>query len=295
VAADGGSGAPSRRASNSELAGLFAEIAGYLALEGESTYRILAYEKAADLFRRHPLSIADLALNGTLRELPGVGAAIEGKVLEFLSTGDMAFLARLRERYPAGLLEVMRVPGIGPKTARELHDTIGIGSLEELESACRQGRIREVPGMGEKSQAKLMKAIEDWGKARAATGGAATDERPRLLLAEVLPQAASLLEVLRSIPAVTAADTAGSLRRRRSTVRDIDLVAGSEEPGAVMDTFAAAPQLAHVEQRGDTKLVAITHTGLNVDLRIVPPASYGNLLQHFTGSAEHNVALRGYA
>ena len=281
--------------SNGELADVLCTIAGYLSLEGESTYRILAYEKAAEVFRRHPLSIADLAASGHLRDLPGVGAAIEGKVLEFLETGDVAALARLRERYPEGLLEVMRVPGIGPKTARRLHDALGIADLAELEQACLEGRISEVPGMGEKTQAKLMRAIEDRNAARAAAAGPGGGERTRLLLAEVGPQAASLLEVLRGLPSVAAADVAGSLRRRRSTVRDIDLVAASLDATAVMEDFARASQLARIEQRGDTKLAAVTHTGLNVDLRIVPPASYGNLLQYLTGSAGHNVALRGYA
>ena len=282
-----------RRPSNGELADLFVTIADYLALEGESTYRILAYEKAAEVFRRHPLSIADIALEGELRELPGVGAAIEGKVLEYITTGEVATLARLRERYPEGLLEVMRVPGIGPKTARKLYETLEVGDLPDVEKACREGRIRDVPGMGEKTEAKLLRALESWMALRA--GAAGGEGTRRLLLAEVEPQAESLLQALRVIPEVSTADTAGSLRRRRATVRDIDLVAGSLQPDTVMESFALLPQLAHVDQRGETKLTAVTHTGLNVDLRIVPPAAYGNLLQHFTGSAEHNVALRGYA
>ena len=282
-----------RRPSNGELADLFATIAGYLALEGESTYRTLAYEKATEVFRRHPLSIADIALKGELRELPGVGAAIEGKVIEYITTGVVATLARLRERYPEGLLEVMRVPGIGPKTARKLHEALGVGDVDDLEAACREGRIRGVPGMGAKTEAKLVQALE---RRRALRADAAAGEgTPHLLLAEVQPQAELLLQALRLVPEVASADTAGSLRRRRATVRDIDLVAGSLRPDAAMETFSHLPQLAQVDQRGDTKLTAVTHTGLNVDLRVVPPASYGNLLQHFTGSAEHNVALRGYA
>ncbi len=136
-------------------------------------------------------------------------------------------------------------------------------------------------------------ALEKWRADRA--DAAAGEGTPRLLLAEVQPQAESLLQALRLVPEVASADTAGSLRRRRATVRDIDLVAGSPQPDAAMEAFSHLPQLAQVDQRGDTKLTAVTHTGLNVDLRIVPPTSYGNLLQHFTGSAEHNVALRGYA
>ncbi len=295
----GTSGTPHspRRPSNGELADLFTTIAAYLALEGESTYRILAYEKAAELFRRHPHSIADIALKGQLRELPGVGSAIESKVLEFVRTGDIAVLARLRERFPEGLLQVMAVPGIGPKTARRLHEALGIGDLRDLEEAGRAGRIREVPGMGDKTQAKLLQTIESWTalQARGTGGESGTGGSARLLLADVEPQAESLLQALRLHPDVSAADTAGSLRRRRATVRDIDLVAASSRPAAVMDAFSQLPQLARVDQRGETKLTAVSHTGLNIDLRIVPSAAYGNLLQHFTGSAEHNVALRGYA
>ncbi len=276
--------------SNGELADLFATIAGYLALEGESTYRILAYEKAADLFRRHPLSIADLAVKGDLRGLPGVGAAIEAKVLEFLNTGDVGLLAELRGRYPQGVLEVMRLPGVGPRTARRLWDEALIGDLDDLEAACHEGRVCALPGMGEKTQAKLMRALEARTTALDGRSGPI-----RLLLAEVRPQAESLRDALRASSQVICADCAGSIRRRRSTVRDIDLVVGSHHAGPVMDTFGALPQVAHIDQRGETKLVAITHTGLNVDLRVVQPESYGNLLQHLTGSAAHNVALRGYA
>jgi DNA polymerase (family 10) len=280
---------PDRLPANGELAGLFDTIADYLALEGESTYRILAYQKAAALFREHPVSVAEMALRGSLRELPGVGAAIESKVLEYLSTGDMPFLEQLRARYPEGLLTVMRLPGMGPAKTRLVWEAAGVADLRELERACREGRIRQVPGLGEKSEAKLLAATEAW-DARTAGG-----EERRRLHAAVEPHAAGLVEALRGLPFVVAADYAGSLRRLRSTVRDIDLVVASEDSFAVMDAFAALPLIASVDERGETKVMARTHAGLGVDLRIVPPASYGNLLQHFTGSAAHNVALRGYA
>ena len=280
---------PDKLPGNAELAGLFDTIADYLALEGESTYRILAYQKAAALFREHPVSIAEMALRGSLRELPGVGAAIEGKVLEYLSTGDIPFLERLRSRYPEGLLAIMQLPGVGPAKTRLLWEATGVADLRDLERACREGRIRQVPGMGEKSEAKLLAAIEAW-EARTAGG-----EKPRRLHAAVEPHAAGIVEALRALPFVAAADYAGSLRRLRSTVRDIDLTVASEDPSSVMDAFAALPVIAGVDERGDTKVVARTHAGMNVDLRVVPPRSYGNLLQHFTGSAAHNVALRGHA
>lgn len=275
--------------SNGELAEVFQTIADYLSLEGESTYRILAYEKAAAVFAAHPVSIAEMASRGRLRELPGIGQAIEAKVLEYLARGELAFLERLRERYPEGLLTIMRLPGMGPKKTRLVWESTGVGDIRDLEQACRQGRIRGIPGMGEKTEAKLLRAIETWA---ARTAG---EEGLRRLRSMVEPQAERMVAALRALPTVTAADFAGSLRRLRPTVRDIDLVVGSHDPESVMDAFSMLPELARIEERGDTKMVAATHTGLGVDLRVVPPESYGNLLQHFTGSADHNVALRGHA
>jgi DNA polymerase (family 10) len=278
-----------RLPSNRDLAEVFQTIADYLALDGESPYRILAYEKAATHFSDHPVSIAEMASRGELRELPGVGQAIEAKVLEHMMTGEVAFLEELRRRYPEGLLTVMRLPGMGPKKTRLVWEAAGITDLRSLEQACHAGRVREIPGMGDKTEAKILRAIE--AQAVRAAGGAEL----RRLRSTVEPQAVRMVQALRAMPAVTAAEYAGSLRRLRPTVRDIDLVAASADPVAVMDAFVALPESAQVEERGQTKLVTKTHTGLDVDLRIVPPGSYGNLLQHFTGSADHNVALRGYA
>ena len=206
-----------------------------------------------------------------------------------MATGDIAFLARLRDRYPEGLLTVMRLPGMGPKKTHLVWAKAGVADMRDLKKAAREGRLRGIPGMGEKTEANILRAIESW------TAAAAGEDRGRRLRAQVEPQADRFVDALRALPEVVAADLAGSLRRRRATVRDIDLVAASIEPGAVMAAFAALPEMARVEAQGETKLAAATYSGLNVDLRVVPPESYGNLLQHFTGSADHNVALRGYA
>jgi len=275
---------------NAVLAELFQTVADYLALDGQSAYRIIAYERAAALFRDHPVSIAEMASRGDLRGLPGVGQAIEAKVLEYSSTGDLATLADLRSRYPQDLLMLMRLPGVGPKKARVLWETAGIADIESLKQACLAGLVREVPGMGEKTEAKLLRAIAAW-EARATVDAAGT----RRLLAMVEPQAARLVAALTESPAVTSAEYAGSLRRRRATVRDVDLVVASTDPVVVMDGFSALPEIDRVTERGETKLAAASHSGLGVDLRVVPPASYGDLLQHLTGSADHNVALRAHA
>lgn len=264
-------------------------IADYLNLDGQSPYRIIAYEKAAGLFAEHPVSIAEMALSGDLRKLPGVGEAIEKKVLEYVATGDIEFLAKLRERFPEGLLLVMRLPGMGPKKTRFVFENTGVADLRDLEKAAREGRLRDLPGMGAKTEANILRAIEAWAAV------AAGQESGRRLRATVEPQATRFVEALRALAQVVTADYAGSLRRCRSTVRDIDLVVASLEPSAVMAAFATLPELARVEAQGDTKLAAVTYTGLNVDVRVVPPDSYGDLLQHFTGSADHNVALRGHA
>jgi DNA polymerase (family 10) len=280
---------PARLPSNPELADLFQKIADYLALDGQSLYRILAYEKAVALFRAHPVSVSEMALRGDLRALPGVGQAIETKVIEYVTTGRLTLLEEMSERYPEGVLDVMHLPGVGPKTARKLWELAHIAGVDMLKQACAEGRIRGLPGMGEKTEQNFLRAVQSW-EARAAE-----TPRARRLLSEVEPQAVHFVELLRALPATVAADYAGSLRRHRSMVRDIDLVVGSSDPFSVMEAFAALPELHGIEERGETKLAAATHTGLGLDLRVLEPASYGNLLQHFTGSAAHNVALRAYA
>ena len=272
-----------------ELADIFQKLADYISLDGQSPYRIIAYEKAAALFRVHPVSVSEMALRGELRDLPGIGPAMEGKVLEYVTTGRLGLLDEMSERYPEGLLTLMRLPGVGPKTAHRLWQLAHISDVHMLEQAAREGRIRGLPGMGAKTEQNFLRAIEAW-KARAVESA-----RPRRLIAEVEPQAARFIDILRALPATAAADYAGSLRRRLSLVRDIDLVVGSSDPCSIMDSVASLPELHSVEERGDTKLSAVTQTGLGLDLRVVEPESYGDLLQHFTGSAAHNVALRAYA
>jgi DNA polymerase (family X) len=268
--------------SNGELAGLLLAMADYLAFEGESVYRVLAYRKAAEQFQEHPTSVAELALRGGLRTLPGVGETIEKKVLEYLTSGRMRALERLRTAYPETLLALIRIPGVGPKTARRLWETLGVADVDDLRRACEQGRVREVAGLGKKTEDNLLRAIAQY-----------ESREDRRLLGVVDTLASSLLTALAALPAVARSSTAGSLRRRRSTVRDIDLVAASRDPSAVMSSFAGFPQLARVDEQGQTKLVGRAHNGMGVDLRIVEPESFGSLLQHATGSAAHNVGLRG--
>lgn len=269
---------------NGDIARLLTRIARFLALRGDGTYRILAYEKAAQIIRDHPTSVAQLALTGELRTLPGVGTTIEAAVREYVDTGGVAFLDRLQGDYPDDILDLLKVPGLGPRKVEALWKTLGIGDLDTLRESCRTGQVAGVEGIGPRTEQKLLAAVE------------ALQARPsRHLLGLAEPQADRLTAALRQMPAVVLADTAGSLRRRRSTVKDIDLVVGATRPEEAMDAFSALPEIASVEQRGSTKLVGVTHTGMAVDLRVVNPSAYGNLLQHATGSAGHNVALRSYA
>lgn len=269
---------------NGDIAAMLARIARLFALREESPYRILAYEKAAEAIAEYPASAAELALRGELRTLPGVGRATEAAVLEYLETGRITLLDTLQGDYPEGIFDLLNVPGLGPRKVRTLWEELRVGDLPALRKACLDGRVASVPGMGKKTQDRLLAALDQ------------VHAHPsRRLLGVVDIQADRLIQALRSLPQVAAADIAGSLRRRRSTVKDIDLVAAGEDPASIMESFAMLPDIALVQQRGPAKMVALTHTGMSVDLRVCVPAAYGNLLQHATGSAEHNAALRAYA
>ena len=191
-------------------------------------------------------------------------------------------LDRLQARIPAGLVEIMRLPGIGAKTTRKLSDELGVTTLAELAEAAEAQRVRTVPGLGAKAEEKILASIAAGGRARKGV----------VLLDRAHARASALLEELRAHPVCVAASEAGSLRRRRETVGDVDLIAASDEPARLLEAFASAPAVAEIIARGETKASIVSHDGLQVDLRVVPPASYGNLLQHFTGSKEHNVQMR---
>lgn len=270
--------------SNIQIAELLRKIARYLSLEGASTYRVLAYERAADTVASFPTSVARLALEGNLRSLPGIGESIEHAISEYVLEGRSPVLEEFERKYPPSVLELLELPGLGPRKAFMLWRELGVSSIESLREACIEGRVASIPGMGQRTQERLLAAIN------------ARENRPsRTLLGLVEPLCQTLLTRLRLLPVTREAEVAGSVRRRRSTVKDIDLVVGSSEPGRVMDAFVTFPEVAAVEERGPTKLVAVSHMGVGIDLRVVDPKSFGNLLQHATGSAEHNVALRALA
>ncbi len=268
---------------NAEIADALSELATLYELDGAIRYRVLAYREAARVIRQSPVSVAELARAGRATELPGIGKTLEEKIVTLLATGEIPSAAKLKRKFPASLVEVTRVPGVGAKTARRLYDELGLTNLEELRAAAAAHRIRELKGLGPKVEENVLTAL-----------GRLADEGPaeRLLLSEVLPVAERIAADLREHPASHAVEVAGSVRRRAETAHDIDIIATAGEPlelaHALLDhPLAAARRSAHASGARIT-----THNGVAVDLRIVAPDAYGNLLQHFTGSAGHNVQLR---
>jgi DNA polymerase (family 10) len=268
--------------SNAQLADQFELLADMLELDGADAFRLTAYRRAATRIRESAVPVAQLALDGKATRLSGIGTTIQNKIIEFSETGDLSAVAKLRDKLPAGLVEVMHVPGLGPKTARKLHSELGVQSAADLRSAAENGLLAGLPGLGPKTEEKILKALSN-PKAKV--------ER-KTLLGRVLPAVERAVEELREHPAAERVSEAGSVRRRCETVRDLDIIATASDPSALTTHFAALPWVADVVAQGSTKATVVSHDGLRFDLRVVPPESYGNLLQHFTGSKAHNVALR---
>jgi DNA polymerase (family X) len=268
--------------SNAQLAEEFELLADMLELDGADAFRLTAYRRAATRIRESAVPVAQLAQEGSATKLSGIGTTIQNKILEYSETGDLSAVAKLREKLPAGLVEVMHVPGLGPKTARKLHAELGVQSAADLRAAAEQGLLAELPGLGPKTEEKILKALA---KPKAKM------ER-KTLLGKVLPAVERAVSELREHPSAERVSEAGSVRRRCETVRDLDIIATASDPAALTSHFASLPWVAEVVARGSTKATVVSHDGLRFDLRVVPPESYGNLLQHFTGSKAHNVALR---
>jgi DNA polymerase (family 10) len=272
---------------NADIAAAFEQVADLLEYEGENAFRIRAYRGAARTIGTlvEPLAGVRGDPARRLTDLDGIGADLAGKIEVLLDTGRLPLLDELQARVPAVAFELMRVPGLGPKKAKSLVDQLGIGSLPELEAAGREGRVAELKGFGAKTQAAILGNI-----AFAMDPGHA-----RLLWEQADDVAGSLLAWLRQCPAARQVEAAGSWRRGRETVGDLDLVVDGDDAAAVMDRLAAWPETAAVLQRGDTRMSIRGPQALQIDLRVVPAASFGAALQYFTGSKEHNVKLRSRA
>jgi DNA polymerase (family 10) len=269
---------------NAEIAAALDELGVLYELDGAVKYRVLAYGTAAKAIRESPVSVAGLAAAGRATEIPGVGKTLAEKIVALLETGEIPAAVKLKAKFPPTLIEVTRVPGLGAKTARLLYDELGISSMEELKAAAEAEQIREVKGLGPKAEENVLAALERLGEPGEGPG--------RLLLSKVRPIAEELAAALREHPAANRVEVAGSVRRWAETCKDIDLIATAEEPTALSEHLAAHPLIAAAGTPGPNGLRAQTHNGISVDLRIVAPAAFGNLLQHFTGSQAHNVQLR---
>jgi DNA polymerase (family 10) len=269
---------------NAEIAAALDELGVLYELDGAVKYRVLAYGAAAKAIRESPVSVAELAAAGRATDIPGVGKTLAEKIDALLETGEIPAAAKLKAKFPPTLIEVTRVPGLGAKTARRLFDELGVASLEDLKAAADAHRIRELKGLGAKVEENVLAALERLGEPGEGPG--------RLLLSAVRPIAEELAASLREHPAANRVEVAGSVRRWAETCKDIDLIATAEKPTALAEHLAAHPLIAAAGTPGSNGLRAQTHNGVSVDLRIVPPAAFGNLLQHFTGSQAHNVQLR---
>ncbi|MGI5818061.1 MAG: DNA polymerase/3'-5' exonuclease PolX [Armatimonadota bacterium] len=267
---------------NEQIASTLGQIAQLLQIEGANTFRIRSYERAAEAIRGLGEELSELrAGEGGLEAIPGIGEAIAQKIEELLDTGELAYLTDLLAQYPEGFLELLKIPGLGPKRAALVYHELGVGTVDQLEEACVRGQVRELKGMGEKSERKLLEAI-----------GRYWQGRERALLGEILPRAEEMVAFLLGLDEVIGADYAGSARRGRETVGDLDLLATSDDPGAVCRAFAAAGILEAVELAGETKVSGTLPGGRQVDLRVVEPGSWGAALVYFTGSQQHNIRLR---
>ncbi len=268
---------------NSEIADALIELGVLYELDGANRFRVIAYKEAARVIRQSPVSVAELAVAGKAKDLPGIGDTLQEKIVALTETGEIPASAKLKAKFPASLIEVTRIPGLGAKTVRKLYDELNITSLDELREAAEEQRIRAVKGLGPKAEENVLASLAKLG---------AEGPKERLLLSDVLPIAEELAAALREHPACDAVEVAGSARRRAETCKDIDLIATATDPKALAEALTEHELVAAHGSAGAAGTKIVTHNGVSVDLRIVAPDAYGNLLQHFTGSAQHNIDLR---
>ena len=270
--------------SNGELARIFHEIGDMLEVKGELVYKTVAYHKAADAIAHSAVEISRAYLDGRPPRIPGVGEAISKKIEELARTGRLAFYDRLREEVPPSLVALLEIPGIGPRTVKQLHDELGIETLEDLRRAAEIGSLRGLKGMSEKTEQGVLAGI---------AALESRQERMRLGQAETIVK--TLLAELADVPGLRSIQPAGSFRRRRETIGDLDLLAETDRPEELVERFTALGSVESVIAKGPHKAAVRLRRGPQVDLMIMPPGEAGTYLIHFTGSKEHNVKLRGMA
>ncbi|HLF74846.1 MAG TPA: DNA polymerase/3'-5' exonuclease PolX [Anaerolineales bacterium] len=269
---------------NRQLADAFTLIANLSEIKGENVYKTLAYRRAAESLLNLDREASEYWKEGMLEEIPGVGKAIAEKIDEMLTTGKLEFLERLKQEVPAGLVDWLPIPGLGPKRVALIWKTLNITTLEELEAAAKEGRLRELPGMGGKTEAAIIEGI-----------ASLTRRSVRIPLGRAYPLAQQITAQLRRVGGVIQAEPAGSLRRMRSTVGDLDLLVAAKDSSAVMDAFVSLPGVNRVLGKGATKSSIEFHNGLRAQVWVYPPEQFGTAFLYATGSKEHNVRLREMA
>jgi DNA polymerase (family 10) len=264
-----------------KVAELLVEIGTLLELKGENPFKTRAYSNAARALENLTEPLEKVVAENRLGEIPGIGEGIQKKVTELVTTGRLKYYEEIKASVPAGLVEMLQIPGMGPKKARALNEKLGIESIEQLEAACKAGKVADLDGFGEKTQSKILEGIA-FKRTYAA----------RHHLNDALEAAEPVLERLREHPDVIRCSTGGSLRRWRETIGDVDFLASSKKPGAVLDFFTTQPGVLSVSAKGDTKASVILEGGIQADLRVVTDAEYPFALAYFTGSKEHNIVMR---
>jgi DNA polymerase (family X) len=267
---------------NSDVADQLDLLADLLELEGEAQFRVLAYRRAATRIRETAGSVAELALAGRAKELSGIGKTIEEKIVQVVDHGEMDALTKRKGLVPPEVVLFMRLPGLGPKTAARIWRELGVTTVDELKLAAENEQLRTLTGLGAKTEERILKALAEKKQ----------EPSDRRLLGDGLAPLLAVVSVLREHPAAVEVSEAGSARRRKETFRDLDIIATAIDGDALIDYFTKLQWVVEVVAKGPSKATVLSNEGLRFDLRVVPPESYGNLLQHFTGSKDHNVALR---
>ena len=269
---------------NIELSRIFEQIAKILKIKEENPFKIRAYEKITLVLENLPIDIETIYHQGGLNNIPGVGTGIAKKIEEFLTTGKLEYYEKLKETIPSGVIELLDISEVGPKTAKLLYEELGVDNIEKLEKAVKEHRIKDLPGMGEKSETNILRGIELYKR-----------RKERFLLGRALPLAEEMVESLSQLKETDKISFAGSLRRKKETIGDIDILITSQNPEKIMRTFTSLPQVREILAEGPTKSSIITKDDLHIDVRVVEPISFGAALQYFTGSKAHNIKLRELA
>lgn len=269
--------------SNIKIAFILNDIANMLDIKGENFFKIRAYKKAAHVIRNLPIELDELE-ESKLYSIEGIGKAIGGKVEELLNTGYCRYYEDLKREVPRGLIDMLKIPGLGPKRINTIYKTLGISSVEQLEKAAKRDKLRHLPGFGIKIQQSILQAIKIM-----------EDKADSILYPMALTIANQIISQLKDLPELKEISIAGSLRRKKETVKDIDIIVSSVYPDTVIDVFANLPEVSEIISRGHKKTSVRLNIGIQTDLLVVEPRAFPSALLHFTGSKEHNSKLRSYA